>query len=224
MPIGLTIVEVVLGAIIAIATTIYLENLRKPKLELRIALHKDVPYSSRYPAAEARFLYLELINKPMPWWARWMSRDVAMQCHGTINFCDYDGQNIFDRAMPIRWSRSPEPVPMRGVVDGKQIEIFDPALLNLVRRVDVYPGQPEPLDVAARFDGDDECYGWSNESYFSDPPWRNPRWKLPSGCYLVHVSIDWAGEKCTGTFRLMNDGTRQEFQLEPALVGDSVRD
>ena len=181
---GLTVVEVVLGAIIAILITIWVENLRKPKLELRIAPPTDVQYQER-PATQARFLGLELVNRPLPRWARWMSRDAVIQCHGTITFHHLDGQNVFGGAMPIRWSGLPEPVPMRLVVDGKHIFIADPARFTPTPRIDVYPGEAERLDVAGRFDNEDECYGWSNESYFSDPVWRNPDWRLPSGRYLV---------------------------------------
>jgi len=220
---GLTIVGVVLGAIIAILITIWLENLRKPNLEIRIASPADVQYKGS-PATQARFLGLELINKPLPRWARWMSRDAAIQCHGTITFHHLDGQNVFGRAMPIRWSGSPEPIAMRLVVDDKHIFIADPARFTLTPRIDVYPGEAERLDVASRFDNEDECYGWSNESYFSNPVWRNPDWKLPSGRYLVKVTVISAGDKCTGIFRLINDVAQQDFRVEPSLPSDFVCD
>ena len=223
-PMGLTVVEVVLGAIIAILITIWVENLRKPRLELRIARPTDVQYERR-PATHARFLGLELLNRPLPGWARWwMSRDAAIQCHGTITFHHLDGQNVFGRAMPIRWSGSPEPVPMRLVVDDKHIFIADPARFTLTPRIDVYPGEAERLDVAGRFDNEAECYGWSNESYFSNPKWRNPGWRLSPARYLVRVTVVSAGEKCKGVFRLINDVSQRDFRLEPALPSDSVRD
>lgn len=220
---GLTIVGVVLGAIIAILITIWLENLRKPRLEIRIAPPADAQYQGR-PATNARFVGLELTNRPLPRWARWMSRNAAIQCHGTITFHHLDGQNVFGRAMPLRWSGSPEPIAMRLVAGDKHIFIADPARFTLTPRIDVYPGEAERLDVASRFDNEDECYGWSNESYFSDPAWRNPDWKLPSGRYLVKVTAISAGEKCIGIFRLINDVGQQDFRIEPALPTDSVRD
>lgn len=219
---GVTIVEVILGAVLAIAITIWVENLRRPRLALGLAAPKDMEYDER-PAQHARFLYLDLANEEPPRWARWVSRNAAMQCHGWITFHHLDGQNIFGRSMRIRWSGSPEPVPMSGVVDGKQIQLVDPVRLTITSPIDVYPGDAERLDVAARFDDEDECYGWSNESYFSDPPWRNPDWRLPSGLYLVNVTVTSAGKKCTGIFRLINDVSQQDFRLEPASAGDSAR-
>ena len=218
---GLTVIEVILGAIVAIIITIWVENLRKPRLELRMAPPIDVQYKGR-PAKQARFLHLELANKPLPRWARWMSRAAAVQCHGIITFHHLDGQNVFGRTMPIRWTGSPQPLPLRAVVDGKRILIEDPARFTLSPRMDVYPGESQSLDVAARFDNEDECFGWSNESYFSSPVWRNPNWRLPSDRYLVKVTVISAGEKCTSVFRLINDVPQQDFRVEPALSTDSI--
>jgi hypothetical protein len=94
----------------------------------------------------------------------------------------------------------------------------------LTSRIDVPPGETQRLDVAARFDAEDECYGWNNESYFSDPIWRNPEWRLNAGRYLVKVTIISAGDKCIGLFRLINDVSRLDFRLEAILPGDIVRE
>lgn len=220
---GLIIVEVALGANVAILITIWVENLRKPGLELRIGPPVDRNYQ-RHPAEETRFLGLDLFNRPLPRWAQWMSRAAAIQCHGSITFHHLDGQNVFGRSMPIRWSSSPEPISMIIAVDDRRISITDPARFILTPRMDVYPGEAERLDVAARLDNERECYGWSNESYVSEPRWRNPNWELPLGRYLVKVIIISGGEKLTGLFRLINDVPRQDFRIEPALPNDSVRD
>jgi hypothetical protein len=147
-----------------------------------------------------------------------MSRSAAMHCKGTITFHHLDGQNVFGRAMEIRWSNTLEPVSMYFNLGNKTIPIGNST--TVIRDIHVYPGEAELLDVAARFDNDSECYGWSNASYFSNPLWRNPDWKLPQGRYLVKLSISSAGEKCTGVFRLINDVPRQDFRLEPKLKKD----
>ena len=218
---GSTVIEVVLCAAIAILITIWIENLRKPKLRLRIAPPTDLRYQNR-PATDARFLGLELLNMPLSRIARWMLRNAALQCHRTITFHHLDGQNIFGRAMPIRWSGSPEPVTMQVSLGSQHLLITDPARFTLTPRVDVYPGELERLDIAAKFDDEGECYGWSNENYFSVPIWRNPDWRLPHGRYLVKVTVVSAGEKCTGTFRLINDVARQDFRIESVLPQDKV--
>jgi hypothetical protein len=216
---GATILEIVLGAIIAILMTIVIENLRKPKLELRIAPPRDDSYQNR-PANDVRFLGVKLYNKPLPKWARWMSRDTALQCHGYISFHHLDGQNVFGREMKIRWSGSDQPTAIQFVLGNQQGRIFDPSRLTLESRMDVPPGEAERLDVAGRFDDDNDCFGWNNESYFSNPVWRNPDWCLNPGRYLVKVEIISAGEKITKTFRLINDVPRQDFRLDSILPGD----
>jgi hypothetical protein len=221
---GLTIIGVALGAIIAIVITITIENLRKPKLELRIAPPVDKEYrDEERPAKNVRFLGIFLVNRPLPRWARWMSRNAALQCHGTITFHHLDGQNVFGRAMPIRWSGSTEPLPIHVVFNDVQVFIADPARFNLISKIDVYPEEACRLDVAARFDFEDECYGWNNENYLSDPVWRNPRWKLPTNRYLIEINVVSSGEKCTGIFRLINDVFQSDFRLEDAMPHDTIR-
>lgn len=109
----------------------------------------------------------------------------------------------------------------KGLVQGR---IVDYSKLNPESRIDVYPGEEEIVDVAVRHDGDEDCYGVNNEQYFSSPPWRNPRWKLPKGRYLVKVVITSSGQKCVGAFRLINDvDSRTDFRLENTTAEDRAK-
>lgn len=218
---GTTVLEVILGAIVAIIITIWIENLRKPKLSIQISTPTGREYKDR-PAKRAKFLHAEIKNKPLPKWARWMSRDAATQCHGTITFHHLDGQNIFGRSMYARWGGTPEPTPIQIVFEDKRFLIVDPAKFSINTRMDIYPGESEVIDIAARFDDETECYGWSNENYFSNPIWRNPNWKLPSGRYLVRVVITTSGEKISEVFRLINDVSFEDFRLELKMSKDKV--
>jgi hypothetical protein len=159
--------EVILGAIVAILITIIVENARKPKLEIKLAEHHDNEYLQNRPARSVRFLAVNIKNKPLPRLFRWMSRSAALQCHGSISFHHLDGQNVFGRTMSVRWSGSPEPVTIHLQIDNTRVLFADPARLSLISRMDVYPGEKQRLDVSAKFDNEKECYGWSNESYFS---------------------------------------------------------
>jgi hypothetical protein len=206
----------IIGAIIAIlasiGTAMFVEYMRRPRLSLSIEHPAwDMAYPPQHPVkvqasgafgasgpsgasggvSAARFLRVYLENKPLRWWAAWMVRSPALQCRATITFHHLnDGQNIFGRVMSGRWSGSPEPVPLRVVgPGGAQFQIIDFSRLTFESRIDVYPGEREVFDIAARFDNDDECYGWNNEAYFSQPIWRNPAWKLDKGRYLVQFEI-----------------------------------
>ena len=217
------IASIVAGGIITILVTISVEVLRRPKLRLAVGKPVDATYADERPAKKGRYLYVDLINDPLPWFARWMSRGAALQCLGTITFHNLDGQRFFFREMPVRFSRTPEPVPVQLRVGETIIALLDPSRANAESRIDVYPGEATPLDVAVKFESEEEAYGWSNLNYFSTPPWRNPDWKLPQGRYLIAMTISSSGQKCRGLFRLLNEAGPMDFRLEPALPTDKVR-
>jgi len=124
--------------------------------------------------------------------------------------------------MPVRFSETPEPVGVPIVLGDIRGVIFDPSRAAVQSRVDVYPGEIARLDVAARFGSEEDAYGWSNLSYSSNPPWRNPDWKLPRGRYLVSVTVSSSGEKCHTIFRLLNEAGTHDFRLEPARSEDHI--
>lgn len=214
-----TILGAIIGAVIAALVTITVEYLRKPSLDISLADPGIDNYDNR-PARLKKALRLKLGNRSLPWWAKWMSRNPALQCSGYISFYHLDGQNVFGRSMIIRWPESPEPIPLLFEFDGKQASIIDPSRITLEQRKDVFPGEAELIDVACRFDEDDDCYGWNNESYFSNPPWRNPSWQLPKNRYIINVTIVTSGEKLSRIFRLINDVGIKDFRLENALPED----
>jgi hypothetical protein len=214
-------IQVILGALVALGGTILIEYLRKPHLRIELGPHSDGVYSDQHPAKDARFLRLRVVNLPLPRWARWMCRNTAIECRGFLTFYHIDdGQAVFDNSMQIRWTRTPEPVPRRMLVDGKSVSYIDPGSFPPRISKDIHADQSELVDVVARFEQDEECYGWSNESYFSEPRWRNPTWKLGPKRYLVKVEITSPSDSCVGLFRLINDVHRSSFRLEDKQRGD----
>jgi hypothetical protein len=213
------LIGAIIGGFVSIGTAIAVEYLRRPNLILSIEKPPcDRTYGPNAPATNVRFLRVKLFNEPLPSWAEWMVRAPALQCRATITFHHLDGQNHFGRSMDGRWASTPEPVPipivnLQGV---HQFQILDFTRLTLESRIDVYPGESELLDIAARLDNDDECYGWNNGQYLFMPLWRNPNWQLAHARYLVKVIIASSGQKCLGLFRLVNNVSRTDFRLEPA--------
>ncbi len=203
--------QVVLGGLITIAVAILVEYLRRPALLLELDAPIDRPYSDAHPAQNARFVRVRVHNRALPWPFRWMARNAASFCTATVSFHHLDGQNVFGRQMAGRWSGSPEPVPSPFVLGNQQGMLWDIGRLSAPQRMDIPVGTAEPVDVAGKFDDDDDCYGWNNETYFSNPHWRNPAWRLPHGRYLLHVVVRSQGETAEGTFRLANDVPRGDF-------------
>ncbi len=219
-------ISIILGGLITIIVTMLVESYRRPKLSLSMEDPPlDVPYPPGRPAQRARYLRVILRNKALPRGLRWMQRSAALQCRGEITFHHLnDGQNIFDRSMPVRWVKGPEPVaPTIIDMTTQQPEAF---ILDLSRnydvRMDVYPGEEEMLDVAVRFDNETDCYGWNNEGYANN--WRTPRWQLGSNRFLVKIVITSSGQKCIGVMRLVNDvASRMDFRLLEATKEDRAK-
>ncbi len=207
-----------------IATALFVENMRRPRLSIQI---EDPPPEAAYqnrPAQNTRWVRVLVSNEPLPSWAAWLMREVATRCRAEITFHDCDsGRRIFSRPMEGRWAGTVQPLPIEGRVGDQQILIFDPARWAS-RGIDISPGErPEPLDIAAKFDSDEACYGWNNEAYFSNPPWRNPERRLGRGQFLVRVSVHAVGQRIEGTFSLNNMGTRGDFRLERASPEEAGR-
>jgi hypothetical protein len=213
--------QIVVGAILASAFVAFVEYSRKPKLGLKIGDTEDATWTDK-PASRARWLRVKVENKQLPRWAKWLSRNAALHCHGLITFYHLDGQKIFGRSMQARWVSVREPLPSQIVdIEGRPKGfIVDPVRLAPEIHRDIYPVWPEQLDVVVRFDNDVECYGWCNDNYRSKPLWRNPAWKLGQNRYLVKVEVISTGESCVGLFRLSNDGPVDAFRLESAQPDD----
>jgi hypothetical protein len=211
-----TILSVVLGAIVSIITTIAVESARRPDLEIRTADQANDPPSSNSGLKKIAILHLALVNKPLKGPFSWLMRGVAAQCHGSINFRHLDGRPASSTSMEVRWSSTPAPTAMTLLQRGLPSPIFDPARMLLDARVDVPAGEPEVFPVVARFDDDEDCYGFNNESFRSSPRWRIPDRKLPKGQYLVDVTLLSSGQKVSKTFTLLNEGSLSEFRLEPS--------
>jgi hypothetical protein len=211
--------QVVLGGFITIGTAVLVEYLRRPSLHLSI---EDPPHDRQFggtlPARDVRFLRVKLFNRPPPAAVRWLQRQEALKCRGTITFYRDDGGKVFREGMAVRWSESPEPIGML-TVEGREILILNPVILT----TNVYPGESQLLDVAAQYDDDEDCYGRNNERYPLQLNLRNQNWKLRRGCYLVRVEIASSGHKCVSDFHLFNDVGRRAFRLAPATPEVSQR-
>ncbi len=218
--------EALFGVLVGALIVVRVEEFRKPSLKFRLVPTTDGQYPPNRPAKRSRLAHLQVLNMVLPKWARWMARNAALQCRGTVSFHHMDGQNVFGRAMPVKWVRTVEALPMeiRGP-DGESVigYLFDPLRITSESRTDIAPGEATEFTVAVRFDDDEDCYGWNLESYQSNPPWRNPRWKLPHGRYLIRAEIFSGDQSCSEVYRLVNDVPTDAFRIEPAIPGDASK-
>lgn len=222
MEVALTTLGAFLGALFSILATMFIEYEKKPKLKFEIEHPPHDGWQSPEPnIAQSRFLRVKVYNKPMPTLLHWLDRSAALQCTGNVQFFRESGTAIFSSPMKIRWSGSDEPNSPQLNTSGVVVYLFDVPKYNAAFRRDCFPGVPELVDIAARYDNEDECYGWSNESYLKGV--RNPDFKLDKGRYLVKITIYFSGNTASHVFALENYASRKDFRLEPTSKAEKKR-
>jgi hypothetical protein len=189
----------------------------RPKVTLSIADPVDLSFVGGLGGALEAFRSLRVnVANEVRWWTLLAP---AVACRAKINFYDLEGRDIFNgRSMIGRWANSPTPaLTFVQASDGRALAIFDPETFARESRMDIYPGDPEPLDVLVRLANDLECYGFTSETYFVGDGRRHPNWQLRPGIHLAKVTITVSGQPHIGYFRILNNGpTRDSFRMEPA--------
>ena len=71
------------------------------------------------------------------------------------------------------------------------------------RKVDIHAHEDEYISLAVKFDGCENCYIFSNESYLH-PAWCNPSWRLVAGTYRVRVTVYYGRGRAQREFELTN--------------------
>lgn len=218
-----TTAQIILGGLITIVIAAVFEYLKQPKLYFKYD-PEICRVENRYngsTASIAVFLTIQLWNRKPPWMLFWLNRNTADHCSGHITFHFLeDGGRAIDKAMRIRWSGSPEPTS-NFIIDGQPTTLFDPSKLDLSYWQPCYPNNKITLDVVARFDKDEECYGWTAENYLYN--WRNPKFKLPAGRYLVRIEVLSGGLTVSETYKLENSLGINEFRLTEVTKEEKSR-
>jgi hypothetical protein len=213
-----SILAVLFGVISSLTVVIFVEWQRQPRLTLAIPDPSDQDYTGQNrPAQIMRCLRIRVRNRELPWLLRWMRRESAENCLGTVQFLHLDGTRYFTGSMPARWTGSPEATPLLGLLTSGgvilgDIALWDPARLSIVSKMDIPAGEQEDLDIVVRCDNDLDCYGFNNDSYRAR--WKNEQWMLPKGRYRVEVTVRSAGQKLSKRFLLDNESRRDQFRLE----------
>lgn len=216
MSLNSMITGVFLGVLASLIVAMFVEWMRKPRLSINILPPENV-YIIKGGVAIGTYIGLKVrvSNSRLPFVFRWMQRQSARDCRAALQFLREDKTPFIARPMPGRWAGAVQPVPLEGVIRPSMgtIEIHDIARLTADSRIHIPAGEEEGLDVAARFPGSTDAYGWTNESYRHN--FRHPDFTLPKGNYLVDIVVQSEGVKKQWRFRIENGHTIDEFRLAP---------
>jgi hypothetical protein len=104
----------------------------------------------------------------------------------------------------LRWTSQPEPlIPV--VSYGAAASLMDPAKLVTGRKVDVHSHEDEQISLVIKFQGEDQCHIFSNESY-PYSRWQNPTWRIPVGTFKVRATVFYESGREIADFKLVNRG------------------
>ncbi len=205
----LLIIGFVLGILASTIAAIVYEYGSRPKLKLIL---DDSPRALGQNAGGApyEFYHLKIINTAAPWPIP--SRKPAWGTRAIIRVLDPDCNHVIPDVIVGRWASQPEPV-IPAIAAGQVGLIPDPARLVLAQKIDVHNHETQQLDVAIKYEGEPDCYIFSNESYLHH--WRNPSWKLGNNTYRLRVTLYYERGRLETDFRFQNKGTsRDDVSLE----------
>lgn len=101
------------GAVVSIATAIFVEYYRRPKIKLDIEtppLEHNWEDAPRAGVRQIRFLRLIVSNETLPSFLRWMSRSPALRCRAAIAFHYFDdAKEIFQNRWLVDGLTHPNP-------------------------------------------------------------------------------------------------------------------
>jgi hypothetical protein len=193
------------------------EYMVQPSLEI-------VVDTNRARVGESHEFYHVRVRNTLHEWP-WPGRRPAWACSATIDVFQENRTRAIIEAVPGRWASQPEPLLPVGIGNREaehapesQVGLwFDIARVIQGRRIDVHSHRYEALSIALKYEGEPECYLFSNESYDPHyPQLRNPAWCLDRGRYRVRVSVYYESGRTVRGFELRNDGpSRDDVRLLP---------
>lgn len=198
------------ATIVGILVVLWIERQRRPSLSMKVGETGAIGDGDPLGRPPAKWPHVQVHNRNVPRWLAWVYRgEPALACRAWITFHHLEGHRVFNREMNVRWSETPEPnVEITNTERGQAAR-----LRGVQDTVDIPPGEYTNLDIVFRARGEDECYGWNNESYVHN--WRHPAWRLARGRYIARIRVKSGGREYTDAFLIANDVPYEDFRLEP---------
>lgn len=194
------VVGFILGFVANALIVVLYEQMSRPSLEITIDPNGRVRGSS--PSLPAHEFHHLVIRNKAAWWPL-PSRKPAWSTKARLEIFAADGTSIEREPIYVRWTSRPEPL-LPGVGPSGLVNLVDPAKLVGGRNVDVHSHEDQQASLFVKFEGEDACYAFSNESYLYER-WQNPAWKIPRGTFRIRVTVYYE-RRLQREFQLVNNG------------------
>lgn len=199
--------NLVIGLLLGIAASgivaVAYDRVTRPLVEISLD-HRPLALGQYPNLAPLAFYHLKIRNCPVTW--SLASRKPAWSSKATIEVFNTEGTRAIAEPIHARWTSQPEPL-IPAIAGDQLINVVDFARLMNARKVDIHSHEDEFISLAVKYDGQSECYIFSNESYLHPPAWANPAWRLNTGEYRVLVTVFFERGRVSREFALKNLGT-----------------
>ena len=185
-----------IGFVASVLSILWYEWVRRPIVDL--AVGEPMP-----AGGGRRFVHVQVSNRPQRRLLRKViPRVPAYDCRAWVRIYPVQtggqGHITFDG----RWTSQREP---GFYLPGGMLQP-DPGLILVPHREDVFAGEPATIDVAVKFEGDQDCFGFNNENYLVADQ-RLPDHRVGQGVSGVVVRIAAGDLVRVAEFHLHNPGT-----------------
>jgi hypothetical protein len=194
----------IFGFLVSLLTWIFTERVSSPKLEIVVDEDRGL---GQFPGNPPHEFYHVRVRNVLPKY-RLHGRKPAWACRATIEVFRPDGGRVIADDVIARWTSQPEPL-LPVVAQGEAGYVLDPARLTQARRVDVHSHSDERIPLVLKFEGERDCYIFSNESYRYQrlhQELRNPDWRIPPGRYRLRVTVQYERGQVEKDLEFSNEG------------------
>jgi len=161
----------------------------RPNLSIDL-VQRSAKEPTIHPRNRMAFYHLVVVNK---------GRTTAFDSEIQFSFKDASGKQLF--SLKGKWDRGPEPL---GPIRKDYMSEIWPSLIPFGEHVNIKQGIPESFCLVVK-DNEEPCYAFSGESYLYN--YKNPKWKLSLGDFILEVEIKSGNAKRLSKFLLKNNGS-----------------
>ena len=199
----LTIAGLVISGLIGLFTALLIERAKRPALEILTCDHIEHVHQE----TPMRSVHLIVKHSGVHWFRKWIYPVPAVACVAKIRILREDGVDALPAPYEARWTGSQQP-PEFKLADGG----IWPSVFEVLKKRDIFPHTEEKIDICIKYQGQDWCYVFGNESYVRG--YQAEKFKLAHGSYIVEATITSGDVVALKRVRLRNDFPKDQFRIE----------